>query len=108
MTDADADLARYAASVHDEVPHEVQVSLSMSMHTRNLLQEIRDELNDQAGEPVLTTNDIVQLSLIGAARYYELREDADRNPGEEDQDPVRPLLATLRDAVDADDEIPLR
>lgn len=108
MDDAESDIARHARAFHDEVPHELQVSLSMSMHTRDLLREIRDELNDRAGEPVLNTNDVVQLSLVGAARYYELTEDGGHELDEGDRESVRRLMATLRDAVETDENVPFR
>lgn len=106
MDGDESDIVRQARAFHDEVPHELQISLSMSKHTRDLLREIRDKLNDRAGEPVLDTNDVVQLSLVGAARYYEVTEDDGREPSDGDRESVRPLMATLRDAVEADEDIP--
>jgi hypothetical protein len=112
MDSSDADVAQHARAFHDEIPHEFQVSLSMSVHTRELLRTIRDDLNDQAGEPVLNTNDVVQLALLGAARYYDTTADAGRDPADDDgtdslPTPEGPLLPSLYEAVVADDDVSL-
>lgn len=104
MDSSEAAVARRARAFHDDVPHDFQVSLSMSVHTRELLRTVRDDLNERAGEPILTTNDVVQLALVGAARYHELAADADGDAGDPPL-PDGPLLAALHDAVAADDDV---
>ena len=55
MDDPDA-LTRQATRLHEETPHAVRVSVTLSNDTRELLSEIRDDLNDRAGEPILNTD----------------------------------------------------
>ncbi|GAB6862332.1 hypothetical protein ACFR97_07390 [Haloplanus litoreus] len=86
------DVARQARQFHEETPHAVSVSVTLSTHTRGVLSEIRDELNDRAGEPILNTNDVVRLALEGASRYHE------RAPASDDD--VHALTAAVRDALD--------
>ncbi|WP_251344164.1 hypothetical protein [Haloplanus halophilus] len=91
MDDRD-DAARTVRQFHEETPHAVSVSVTLSTHTREVLSAVRDDLNDRAGEPILDTNDVVRLALEGAARYH------DRAP--DDGSDVHALTAAVRDAVD--------
>lgn len=47
----DDKFASVAEHFHEDVDHEFQVSLTMSLETRERLWAIQDELNDSAGEP---------------------------------------------------------
>jgi len=95
MGEHDTDVARQATRLHDETPHAVRVSVTLSDDTREVLSEIRDELNDRIGESVLNTNDVVQLALRGTARYHELSLDTETE-GSAD---IRALTAAVHDAM---------
>jgi len=91
---SDNDVARQVRQFHEETPYAVSVSVTLSTHTRGVLSEIRDELNDRAGEPILNTNDVVRLALEGAARYH------DRTSASDD---VHALTAAVHDVLDETD-----
>jgi hypothetical protein len=96
MDDHDDAVARQATRLHDDTPHAVRVSVTLSNDTRELLSEIRDDLNDRAGESVLNTNDVVRLALRAGARYHETDPSADDGSRPE----IRALTAALHDAVE--------
>lgn len=102
MDGGEADVGRAAASFHDDVPHSFQVSIAMSNHTRDLLAEIRDEVNDRAGEAVLNTNDVVQLALLGSAAYHETATGQPDSAAVDEQ--LRPLFRVLHDVVENDEQ----
>jgi hypothetical protein len=91
MDERDTDVARQATRLHEETPHAVRVSVTLSNDTRELLSEIRDDLNDRAGESILNTNDVVRLALRGAASYHETAPETDD---------IRVLTAAVHDAMD--------
>ncbi|MGM0370934.1 MAG: hypothetical protein ACQEQJ_00320 [Halobacteriota archaeon] len=91
-----SEIGETVATLHEEVPRTVQVSLTMSKDTRDLLAEIRDQLNESAETPVLETNDVIRLALVGATRY----DDLDVSSSNDDR--LAPLLETLATAVRAD------
>lgn len=95
MDDPDA-VTRQATQLHDETPHAVRVSVTLSNDTRELLSEIRDDLNDRAGESILNTNDIVRLALRAGARYHET------DPSNEDtsRSDIRALTAAIHETME--------
>lgn len=93
MDDPDA-VSRQATRLHDEVPHAVRVSVTLSNDTRELLSEIRDDLNDRADEPILNTNDIVRLALRAGAQYHEA------DPSDVDPSDIRALTAAIHEAME--------
>ncbi|WP_338741733.1 hypothetical protein [Haloplanus salilacus] len=95
MDDTDA-LTRQATRLHDETPHAVRVSVTLSNDTRELLSEIRDDLNDRAGEPILNTNDVVRLALRAGARYHETEAD----PSDADAPDIRALTAVIHETIE--------
>jgi hypothetical protein len=94
--DEPEDTARQIRRFHDETPHAVRVSVTLSTETRRVLSAVRDDLNERAGEPVANTNDVVRLALEGAARYHERAPD-----GGNDSD-LRALTASIHDAVESE------
>lgn len=99
MSIDNSDLAAAAKAFHEEVPYEFQVSLSMSLDTRNKLDEIQDELNDAAGERVFSTNDAMQAALLAAARYHEFANDEKSALDDVDEDQLIPITSAIRDVL---------
>ncbi|AZH24541.1 hypothetical protein [Haloplanus aerogenes] len=95
------ELETAAREFHEEIPHRFQVSLTMSMETRDRLREVREELNDAAGERVFTTDDAIRLALLSGARYHEVAT-GDRDASETDS--LTTLAGALRRVVDAEAE----
>lgn len=93
MDDPDA-VRRQATRLHDETPHAVRVSVTLSNDTRELLSEIRDDLNASADEPILNTNDVVRLALRAATRYHET------DPSDGDASDIRALTAAIHEAME--------
>lgn len=92
MPDHDSDVAAAATSFHEDIPHRFQVSLTMSMQTRDSLRAVRDAVNDACDERVFTLDDVVHLALEAATEY-----DASVADGEiDDAAALRPLTAILR------------
>ena len=97
MPGDNSDVAAAATRFHEEIPHRFQVSLTMSMETRDSLRAVRDAVNDRCDERVFTTDDVVQLALQGAARYHAAASDDARD------DQLRPLTAIVQEVVEEDD-----
>lgn len=96
MDDHDDAVARQATRLHDETPHAVRVSVTLSNDTRELLSRVRDDLNDRAGESILNTNDVVQLALRAGARYHE----TDRSEDDASRPDIRALTAAVHEAME--------
>ena len=99
MADGDPDVGAAVREFHEETPHRFQVSLTMSMDTRDRLRRVRDELNVAAGERVFTPDDAIRLALASGARYHAAAT-GDHDPSE--ADPLVPLAASIAGAVDDD------
>ena len=97
------ELATAADRFHEDVPHEFQVSLTMSMETRERLRAIRKRLNDDVGERVFTTNDVMRIALLGAARYNELAAEEDRELDSVDEEQLLPLTEPVREVLEDED-----
>lgn len=99
----DDELAAAAARFHEDVPHQFQVSLTMSIETRDHLRAIQEELNEAAGERTFTTDDAMRLVLLGAARYHALATGELEELEPVDEELLRPLTATVYDALGGED-----
>ncbi|WP_435062651.1 hypothetical protein [Halobaculum sp. EA56] len=97
MSDGEPELAAAVREFHEDIPHRFQVSLTMSMETRDLLRAVRDDLNDAAGERVFTTDDAIRLALESGARYHAVATGDREASG---ADPLAALAASIRRAVD--------
>lgn len=102
----EAEIATAAARFGDDVPQQFQVSLSMSIETRDRLGAIRNELNDAAGENVLTTNDAMRIALIAAARYHALATGDLAEVEEIDEGELIPLTSVIRRTLGNDERVP--
>lgn len=100
MASDEATIGTAAEQFHEDVPHQFQVSLSMSLHTRNVLDAIQDELNEAAGERVVTTNDAMQVALLAAARYNELATEDELEFDERDRERLIPLTSVIRTVLE--------
>lgn len=78
----------------------------MPIETRDWLSEIRNELNDIAGEQVLDTNDAMQVALIAAARYHALCTGELAEPEPIDTEQVAPLTSVVRRVLKDDERVP--
>lgn len=105
MTRDQPDIGEAVARFHEDVPHQFQVSLTMSMETRDSVSAVRDALNDAAGEQVLTTNDVIRLALVAAARYHAFATGEAVEPDAVDREQLVPLTAAIRRTFE-DDRIP--
>lgn len=102
MTEPRSDVLDAIAQFHEDVPHRFQVSLTMSIDTRDDVSAVRDELNDIVGSREVTTDDVMRLALIAAARYHSLATDPDRSLDAVDQDQLVPLTGVLSRVIDDD------
>jgi hypothetical protein len=103
MPSSDSDVADAATRFHEDIPHRFQVSLTMSMETRDRLRTVRDRINEACGEKVFTLDDVVHLALEATAAY----EGADDSTTDLDADAaerLRPLTAVIGAVLDADGE----
>ncbi|TYL36910.1 hypothetical protein CV102_19305 [Natronococcus pandeyae] len=98
----DDEIASAATRFHEDVPHQFQVSLTMSMQTRERLRAIRDELNDSVGERLFTTNDVMRLALLGADRYHALASGEVQDLERVDEEQLLPLTAPIREVLEAE------
>lgn len=99
----DDDIATAAARFHEDVSHQFQVSLTMSIETRDHLRAIQDALNEAAGERVFTTNDAMRIALLGAARYHALATGELEDLEAVDEELLRPLTAPVHETLDGED-----
>ena len=104
MSIENSELAAAAEAFHEEVPYEFQVSLSMSLDTRNKLDAVQDELNEAAGERVFSTNDAMQAALVAAARYHEFANERKSNLDDVDEEQLIPITSAIRDVVQDEEE----
>jgi hypothetical protein len=93
---SDSELEAAIREFHEDIPHRFQVSLTMSMETRDRVRRIREELNDVAGERIFTTDDAIRLALVSGARYHELATDDEAATSE----PLAALAAPIRRVVE--------
>ncbi len=96
----DDEIATAAERFHEDVSHQFQVSLTMSMETRERLRAIQDELNDCIGERTVNTNDVMRIALLGAARYHALATGDLEDLEAVDEEQLVPLTAPVRDVLD--------
>ncbi len=105
MTGGESNVGEAVDRFHEDVPHRFRVSLTMSMDTRDTVSEVRDRLNDEAGSRTLTTDDVMRLSLLAAARYHALSTgDAETDAVDDEQ--LVPLTAAIRRTLGDDDRVP--
>ncbi len=98
MPGDNSDVAAAATRFHEDIPHRFQVSLTMSMDTRDSLRAVRDAINEECDDRVFTTDDVIRLALQGTADYHALAS------GEQpDEEAVRPLAAVVGEVLDADE-----
>lgn len=102
MSENEPDVATAVREFHEEIPHQFQVSLTMSMETRDQLRQIREEMNELAGERVFTTDDAIRLALVSGARYHAV---ATGEVAASETDSLATLAASIRRTVD-DERIP--
>lgn len=105
MTQQESDVLDAIARFHEDVPHRFQVSLTMSIDVRDDITAIREELNDIAGGREVTTNDVMRLALIAAARYHSVATDEDTDIEAVDRDQLVPLTAAISHVID-DERMP--
>jgi hypothetical protein len=106
MSDAESDISAAAREFHEDVPHRFQVSLTMSIDTRDRLGEIRDALNEQVGETIFTTDDAIRLALLAASRYHAGATGDLDGLDDIDTEQLVPLTAAVRRATMDDDRVP--
>ncbi|WP_222914503.1 hypothetical protein [Natrinema sp. SYSU A 869] len=96
----DDEIATAAERFHEDVSHQFQVSLTMSMETRERLRAIQDELNDCLEEQTVNTNDVMRIALLSAARYHALATGDLGDLEAIDEERLVPLTAPVRDVLD--------
>ncbi|RDI70111.1 hypothetical protein [Halopelagius longus] len=102
MTKESEALASAVEEFHEEVPHRYQVSLTMSMETRERVSEIRDELNDAVEDRRVTTNDAMRIALLAASRYHAVASGDVSEPEAVDEEQLLPLASVVRRVVEED------
>lgn len=100
MTETRDDVLKALENLHENIPRRTQVSLTMSMDTRDDLGAVRDELNDIVGSKEVTTNDVMQLALVAAARYHSLATSGDVELEPIDREKLLPLTGVLSHVID--------
>ncbi|AQL43265.1 hypothetical protein BV210_11280 [Halorientalis sp. IM1011] len=103
MPASDPDLATAAASFHEEIPHRFQVSLTMSMQTRDSLRAVRDAVNEASDERVFTNDDVIRAALQAAASYHATETDEGSETGDRDAAQLRPIAAVIADVLEPDE-----
>lgn len=106
MTGGQSNVGTAADRFHEDVPHRFRVSLTMSMDTRDAVSEIRDRLNDEAGARTLTTDDVMRLALLAAARYHAVATGDVEPDAPVDDEELVPLTAAVRRTLGEDDRVP--
>lgn len=101
MVDGNEEIAAAAERIHEEIPHQFQVSLTMSMDTREQLRAIREEVNDKAGKQIFDTDDAMRVALLAAAHYHAIATD-DAATNELDEERLLPLTAVIWDILEDD------
>ncbi|ELY63412.1 hypothetical protein [Natronococcus jeotgali] len=105
----DDDIASAATRFHEDVPHQFQVSLTMSMETRERLRATQEELNDRVGERLFTTNDVMRIALVGASQYHALATGETDELTDElesvDEEQLQALTGVVRSVLDDDGAI---
>jgi len=104
MPENDTDVARAASRFHEEVPHRFQVSLTMSMDTRDSLRAVRDAVNEACDEGVFTTDDVIRLALRGTARHHAIATTDGSEPAATD-DELLALSADVSSVLEADETV---
>lgn len=102
MPATNPDLPTAASRFHEDIPHRFQVSLTMSMQTRDSLRAVRDAVNDACDEAVFTNDDVIRFALQTASRYHALTASESTAPDEVD-DSLRPIAGVVAEVLDADD-----
>lgn len=100
MTETHDDVLKAIENLHKDIPRRTQVSLTMSMDTRDDIGAVRDELNSIAGSREVTTNDAMRLALIAAARYHTLATSGDVELEPIDREKLVPLTGVLSRVID--------
>lgn len=100
MTETREDVLKAIEKLHEEIPRRTQVSLTMSIETRDELGAVRDALNDIVGSRDVTTNDVMRLALVAAARYHALATSGDVELEPIDREELLPLTDVLGRVVD--------
>ncbi|WP_336001072.1 hypothetical protein [Halorientalis halophila] len=103
MPTSDPDLSTAAAGFHEEIPHRFQVSLTMSMQTRDSLRAVRDAVNEACDESVFTNDDVIRAALQAAASYHETVAADGSDGGERDAAQLRQIAAVIDDVLEADE-----
>lgn len=101
MSENDTEVAEAAARFHEEIPHRFQVSLTMSMETRDAMRAVRDAVNEECSERVFTTDDVVRFALRGTARYHALASNGRTDSVDADDDVFLPLSAVVREVLES-------
>lgn len=101
----DDDIASAATRFHEDVPHQFQVSLTMSMETRERLRATQEELNDRVGERLFTTNDVMRIALLGASQYHALATGETDELESVDEEQLQVLTGVVRSVLDDDGAI---
>lgn len=104
MPSSDSDVADAATRFHEDIPHRFQVSLTMSMETRDRLRTVRDRINEACGEKVFTLDDVVHLALEATAAYEGVVDASATDPDAAEVEQLRPLTAVIGAVLDADGE----
>ncbi|MFC4246859.1 hypothetical protein ACFOZ7_07580 [Natribaculum luteum] len=100
----DEEIASAAAQFHEDVPHQFQVSLTMSMETRERLRAVKEELDQAIGERVVTTNDVMSVALLAAARYHAVATGDVPELETIDEEYLLPLTSVVRQVLEDEDE----
>lgn len=100
MAGQESDVASAASLFHEDIPHRFQVSLTMSMQTRDELRAVRDAVTEADDDQAFTTDDVVRFALRSAARYHAFATGELSEPTDLDDDQYLPLAAAIRDTLD--------
>lgn len=102
MPGDNSEVATAAALFHEDIPHRFQVSLTMSMDTRDSLRAVRDAINEECNEQVFTTDDVIRMALLGTACYHAHASVEDSVTRDCDTGPLFPLSEVVRELLEAD------
>lgn len=102
MTVTDEKAALAAMDAHLNTGGSPMSSLRISKETADQVRAVRENINDTAGQPVVSNEDVVRLSLLVLGRFDEIADEGKEALTEDEADIMSPLMGHINDACDPD------
>jgi len=105
MSPSALDLKHARAGIHRETGRDDRLMLPIHEDTADRVRFVRDQINEAAGEHVVTTDDIVRMAFYGLGAMSELSQNPEADLPLVD-DYVLPLGDVVHDATEPADWFP--